>query len=154
MEIDMMAKIQDVFQIIRDRNLKNGSENNHYDIKKIDEHLNDTKKKSKNDAKEKSQKLKKKYDKHSRSHSPKHRRYDNRSHRDRGQKDGSRYRKDDKYNNKFVQEGKRHRSRDKEHFNKKKKSNRRSSSSSSNDRKIRKKVKNGNNFRLSSEIKD
>lgn len=153
MEIDMMAKIQDVFQIIRDRNLKNGLEKNNYDNKRADR-LNDTKKKSRSSTKEKIPKIKKKLDRRSRSHSPK-RRYDNRSHRDKGQRDGNRYHKDDRHSNRFKQEGRRNRSRDnKEHINKKRKGNRRSSSSSSDNHKTKKKIKNGNNFSLSPEVKE
>ncbi|XP_025414165.1 peptidyl-prolyl cis-trans isomerase G isoform X2 [Sipha flava] len=151
-EIDMMAKIEDVFQIIRDRNLKNTSEN--YDDKIIDQRSNDYNKKKRNDDREKFQKLEKKFDKRSRSRSPK-RRYDDRSRRDRSQRDGNRYYKKDRYNNRpITQGGNRNRSRDKEHYNKKKKDNRRISSGSPDNHKNKSKVKNGNSFSLSPEVKD
>ncbi|XP_015369298.1 PREDICTED: peptidyl-prolyl cis-trans isomerase cyp11 isoform X2 [Diuraphis noxia] len=150
-EIDMMANIEDVFQIIRDRNMKNGSDNR--DHKKSDQYLSDTMKKSKGENREKFQKMEKKFDRRSRSRSPK-RRFDNNYHRDRGQRDRNRYRKDDRYNNRSKQGGQKNRSRDKEHFNKKKKNHRRSSSSSSEDRKNKKKVRNENSFSLSPEVKD
>ncbi|XP_026815667.1 peptidyl-prolyl cis-trans isomerase cyp11 [Rhopalosiphum maidis] len=150
-EIDMMANIEDVFQIIRDRNIKNGSDNR--DHKKADQRLSDIKKKSKGDNREKFQKMEKKFDRRSRSRSPK-RRFDDNFRRDRVQRDGNRYRKDDRYNNKSTQERQRNRSRDREHFDKKKKHHRRSSSSSSEDRKSKKKVKNENSFSLSPEVKD
>lgn len=145
----MMAKIEDVFQIIRDRNLKNGSEN-HYANKKPDQRSHDTKKKGRNDEKEKFPKIEKKFDRRSRSRSPK-RRFNDRSHRDRVPRDRNRYHKDNRYNNRFTQSGKRNRSRD---FDKKKKDNRRSSSSSSDDHKNKKRVRNGNSFSLSPEVKD
>jgi len=156
MEIDMMAKIEDVFQIIRDRNLKNGSEN-HHDNKRTDQRFNVMKKKkNRNNDRDKFQKVEKRFDRRSRSHSPK-RRYDDRSRRDRMQRDGNRYKNDDRYNKRFTQEKKRNRSKDKEHFDKRKKANRRSSSSSSEDKNVRKnkkKVKNENSFSLSPEVKD
>ncbi|KAF0751815.1 peptidyl-prolyl cis-trans isomerase cyp11 [Aphis craccivora] len=148
-EIDMMAKIEDVFQIIRDRNIKNGS--NNYDHKKVDQR--DVKKKSKGEIRDKFQKMEKKFDRRSRSRSPK-RRFDDNFRRDRVQRDGNRYRKDDRYNNKSTQGGQRNRSRDREHFDKKKKHHRRSSSSSSEDRKNKKKIRNENSFSLSPEVKD
>lgn len=148
----MMANIEDVFQIIRDRNYKNGSEN-HYNSKKVDHRSEDNKKKSRGDNKEKSLKVEKKFDRRSRSRSPK-RRYDDRPRRDRVQNDGNKYRKDNRYNNRFTQGDKRNHSRDKERFDKKKKDNRRSSSSSSEDRKNKKKVRNENSFSLSPEVKD
>ncbi|XP_025204776.1 peptidyl-prolyl cis-trans isomerase cyp11 [Melanaphis sacchari] len=150
-EIEMMAKIEDVFQIIRDRNIKNGSDN--HDHKKSDQRLSDTKKKSKGESREKFQKMDKKFDRRSRSRSPK-RRFDNNFRRDRMQRDGNRYRKDDRYNNKSTQGRQRNRSRDKEHFDKKKKHHRKSSSSSSEDRKNKKKIRNENSFSLSPEVKD
>lgn len=148
-EIDMMAKIEDVFQIIRDRNIKNSS--NNYDHKKVDQR--DVKKKSKGEIRDKFQKMEKKFDRRSRSRSPK-RRFDDNFRRDRVQRDGNRYRKDDRYNNKSSQGGQRNRSRDREHFDKKKKHHRRSSSSSSEDRKNKKKIRNENSFSLSPEVKD
>ncbi|KAE9537203.1 hypothetical protein AGLY_006226 [Aphis glycines] len=148
-EIDMMAKIEDVFQIIRDRNIKNGSDN--YDHKKADQR--DVKKKSKGENRNKFKKMEKKFDRRSRSRSPK-RRFDDNFRRDRVQRDGNRYRKDDRYNNKSTQGGQRNRSRDREHFDKKKKHHRRSSSSSSQDRKNKKKIRNENSFSLSPEVKD
>ncbi|XP_022178489.1 peptidyl-prolyl cis-trans isomerase cyp11 [Myzus persicae] len=150
-QIDMMAKIEDVFQIIRDRNMKNGSDN--HDHKRTDQRLSDIKKKSKGENREKIQKMDKKFDRRSRSRSPK-RRNDDSFRRDRVQRDGNRYRKDDRHNNRFTQGKPRNRSRDREHFEKKKKNHRRSSSSSSEDRKNKKKVRNENSFSLSPEVKD
>lgn len=147
----MMAKIEDVFQIIRDRNLKNGSES-HYGNKKGEHRSNDIKKKSRVDDREKFQKVEKKFDRRSRSISPK-RQFDNRSHRDRVQRDGNKYRKDDRYNSRYTQGGKKNRSRDRERFDKKRKSNRRSNSSSD-DNKNKRKVKNDNDFSLSPEVKE
>ncbi|XP_060862173.1 uncharacterized protein LOC132939161 [Metopolophium dirhodum] len=150
-EIDMMAKIEDVFQIIRDRNLKNGSDN--HDNKKADQRLSDIKKKSKGENREKFQKMEKKFDRRSRSRSPK-RRFNDNFRRDRVQRDGNRYHKDNRYDNKSIQGEQRNRSRDREHFDKKKKNHRRSSSSSSEDRKNKKKIRNENSFSLSPEVKD
>jgi len=144
----MMAKIEDVFQIIRDRNIKNGSDN--YDLKKAEQR--DVKKKSKGENRDKFQKMGKKFDRRSRSRSPK-RRFDDNFRRDRVQRDGNRYRKDDRYN-KSTQGGQRNRSREREHFDKKKKHHRRSSTSSSQDRKNKKKIRNENSFSLSPEVKD
>ncbi|KAL4122653.1 hypothetical protein QTP88_014940 [Uroleucon formosanum] len=148
-EIDMMAKIEDVFQIIRDRNTKNGSDN--HDHKKADQRLSDIKKKSKGENREKFQKMEKKFDRRSRSRSPK-RRFNDNFRRNRVQRDGNRYHKDNRYDNKSIQGRQRNRSRDKEHFDKKKKSHRRSSSSFSEGRKNKK--KNRNSFSLSPEVKD
>lgn len=150
----MMAKIEDVFQIIRERNFKNGTDNR-YDNKKSDHRSNDIKKKSRSNNKEKYHKVEKKIDKRSRSRSPK-RRLNDRFHRDRGdkvQRDGNKYHKNDRHSNKFTRGGRRNQSRDKEYSNKKKKDKRRSSSSSG-DRKNKKKYKNGNEFSLSPEVKD
>jgi len=111
------------------------------------------KKKNRVDTKEKIKKVEKKYDRISKSRSPK-RRFDNRSYRDnRMQRDGHKYRKDDRYNNKFSHRERKNRSKDKERFDKKKKDNRRSSSSSS-DHKKKRKVKNDNSFSLSPEVKE
>lgn len=150
-EIDMMAKIEDVFQIIRDRNLKNGSDN--HDNKKADQRLSDAKKKSKGESREKFPKMEKKFDRRSRSRSPK-RRFNDNFRRDRVQRDGNRYHKNNRYDNKSIQGGQRNRSRDREHFDKKKKNYRRSSSSSSEDCKNKKKIRNENSFSLSPEVKD
>lgn len=150
LEIDMMAKIEDVFQIIRDKNLKNGSDS-HYGNKKSEHRSNDTKKKSRVDDREKFQKVEKKFDRRSRSISPK-RRFDNRSRRDNMQRDGYKYRKDDRYNNRFTQGGRKNRSRDRDNSDKKRRSNRRSDSSD--DYKNKRKVKNENDFSLSPEVKD
>jgi len=147
----MMAKIEDVFQIIRDRNIKNGSDN--HDHKKADQRLSDIKKKSKRENREKFHKMEKKFDRRSRSRSPK-RRFDDNFRRDRVQRDGNRYRKDDRYDNRSTQGGQRNRSKDRGHFDKKKKNHRRSSSSSSEDRKNKKKIRNENSFSLSPEVKD
>jgi len=147
----MMAKIEDVFQIIRDRNLKNGSDN--HDNKKADQRLSDVKKKSKGESREKFPKMEKKFDRRSRSRSPK-RRFNDNFRRDRVQRDGNRYHKNNRYDNKSIQGGQRNRSRDREHFDKKKKNYRRSSSSSSEDRKNKKKIRNENSFSLSPEVKD
>jgi len=147
----MMAKIEDVFQIIRDRNMKNGSDN--HDNKKADQRLSDIKKKSKGENREKFQKMEKKFERRSRSRSPK-RRFNDKFRRDRVQRDGNRYHKDNRYDNKYIQGGQRNRSRDREHFDKKKKNHRRSSSSSSDDHKNKKKIKNENSFSLSPEVKD
>ncbi|XP_001949110.1 peptidyl-prolyl cis-trans isomerase cyp11 [Acyrthosiphon pisum] len=150
-EIDMMAKIEDVFQIIRDRNIKNGSDN--HDNKKADQRLSDIKKKSKGEDRDKFQKMEKKFDRRSRSRSPK-RRFNDNFRRDRVPRDGKRYHKDNRYDNKSIQGGQRNRSRDREHFDKKKKNHRRSTSSSSEDRKNKKKIRNENSFSLSPEVKD
>lgn len=151
MEIDMMAKIEDVFQIIRDRNIKNGSDN--HDHKKADKRVSDIKKKNKGENREKFPKMEKKFDRRSRSRSSK-RRFDDNFRRDRVQRDGNRYRKDDRHNNRYTQGGKRNRSRNREHFDKKKKNHRRSSSSSLENRKNKKKVRKENSFSLSPEVKN
>lgn len=148
----MMAKIEDVFQIIRDRNIKNGMEN-HYSEKISDQRTFDIKKKGRGDIKEKIQKVDKKYDRRSRSRSQK-RRSDDRSQRDRMHRDGNRYAKDDKYNNRYTRgEKKDDHSKDKKHVDKKKKDYPRSNSSSS-DHKSKNKIKNGSTFSLSPEVKD
>lgn len=153
----MMAKIEDVFQIIRERNFKNGTDNR-YNNKKSDRRPNDIKKKSRSDNKEKYQKVEKvekKGNRRTRSRTPRHR-FSDRLHRDRGnkvQKDQSKYHKNERHDNKFTRGGKRNQSRDKEYSNKKKKDKRRSTSSSSGNHKNKKKAKNGNNC-LSPEVKD
>ncbi|XP_050419691.1 uncharacterized protein LOC126832786 isoform X2 [Adelges cooleyi] len=158
-DIDMMAKIEDVFQIIRDRNVKNDRGISSYDSKKIGQRNYDSKKKNERDEKNRysNKKIdKRENDRRSRSRSPR-RRFDNNYRRDTGgPRANNRFHQDNRYNNRHGQGGNRNRSKDREQNNRKRKNSRRSnsSSSSSENDKNKNNLKNKDNFSLSPEVKD
>ncbi|XP_050537681.1 uncharacterized protein LOC126903535 [Daktulosphaira vitifoliae] len=158
-DIDKMAKIEDVFQIIRDRNIKN-VRSQHHDSKKGEHKTHDVRKRYEHEDSRRHQNKKidkRSNDRHSRSRSPR-KRHENTYTRDRDAgRNRNKSRQHDKYNDRHGQ-GKRNRSKERDHSDKKKKNSRRSSSSSSSsssdNEKTKKYTKNKDDFSLSPEIKD